>query len=405
MGDSLERYYNKVVPLVLTHRSYKNSFDGDTTERIFTIFKDTLKTDVFMYRIDPDIDSLVVSQHIRFKYTGGIIQSALLLALADDKLEPNKLDEYSYTDSSMSIQLSLRIAMSKGLKKTYKDIYYNPDDNKSIRHRHYNFLDLGNGKSYWYESYGEMSFFDEDSCNRKVKFSTSKIDSTWTIKTYSSKRDTVTTTVTNKKDILPIVTLEKIVSVYNKDRIQSVLSNIYNNKGDSLVRSISENFYYGKDSLRYERGDLNISSGSYSTTYAENHYYDSLKRTTKIVYFSRDNMGLEWNMVGEDFLVYENFSYISNSIFSKKNNFSITIKQHTNKLNFFIKTSQKLCANGELYTISGRKIAMAVSIKSKTGYKYTFSTMNLAIGHYFFRINDDKISAITPVLIGINQFK
>ncbi len=402
MGTNISHFHAKVMPYVLVHRSYTDSMHGDTTGKIVTVFSDSLITDVYWFREEPGEDTLVASQYVSFNYTPDGISRGYILARADDKLVPNSKTEYFYTDSAMTSIFSVVLCVGSSLFKTsYKDIYYVPDSTLILKHKHFIFHDLGNGQTIWYESYQKISEFNKefDLYDNEIKVAITQNDTTRTVKTFSAQKDTMYTTVSLIKTGQPELTEEKITTVFNMQGKKSVTYvELYKEEIDSLMLSYIEFFYYGPDSMRYEVSTHRDTTGRIELTTAENHYYDSLGRTIKIVYYSRNIENTQWDLTGEDLLSYDVITSIKNPVKNTISPHSVMVHR-----NHIVINSPVENVTGELFTLGGRKIAAIKPFRVKNGNRFILSTKLYAKGQYFFRLVGKTTITVIPVLIGVHN--
>lgn len=368
MGDSLSKYYEKDMPSLLVHRTYSSPTEFDTTEKMLTITLDEKITDIIIYgkpirsseanrsQVIMDSSDLVLNGLISFNYNGDSIATTLLKMVASGVLQDYQLDEYTYTDSMNYISTKISTIPGYPLKYAFKDVYYPMDSTLNKRHNNFTFIDLGNGHSYWHERFREIDFYDskESIYNKSIKFSLSKIDTTWKTVKFSKNRDTSLTTITQKVDTTSEIIIERVTKTFDsKGNVTSIKSETRDRRENPLIYYAFEEFeYFDDDSIIYKRSFFDTISGTFVLNSKESHLLHSNGRHRNIFYYESKNNLLE--LVAEDI-----FTYASNITEIKEIKKSLFV----NKIKKIVLPGEiKLTLNslmpnafGTLYNVAGKK--------------------------------------------------
>lgn len=401
-GDSLVRFFDKDMPYVLVHKSYKNSVDGDTTQRILSIFKDSLITDIRIYGEETrsDLDSLVLTQNLAFSYSSDSIKTALLSVRSNGKMVTNQKEEYYYTDSTKAVITSLSYIPGYPLEWAFKDVYYSMDSTLNLRHNNFNYIDLGNGHSFWNERFREVSFYNHNDqyYDAGIKFFISILDTTWCSYTYNTSKDSMVIEIINQKDstIEPNKTEHIVKTFYPDGRVKCINAEILKGTSSDLSPFSQENFYYGLDSMRYELMLYDTSNARFVLRNAENHIFSANGKYKKISYFDRN--GESWKITGEDFFTYDDESSAVIPIALKENLNHINTSRHSNKiqLTFDGVTENQI---GILFNISGRKVDQFSSTNINKKATFEIRTRNYSSGQYYFKTLISGKNITLPILI------
>lgn len=412
MGDSLAKYYEKDMPSLLVHRTYTTPTEFDTTEKILTITLGDKITDIFIFgkpirssndirsQIIMDTSDLVLNGLISYSYVGDSISTTLLKMVASGVMQDYQLDEYTYTDSMSYVSTKISTIPGYPLKYAFRDVYYPLDSTHNKRHNNFTFIDLGNGHSYWHERFREIEFYDfKDSIyDKSIKFSLSKIDTTWKTIEFSKNRDTSITTITQQVDTCQKIIIERVINTYNnKGNITSIKSELRNDRESPLIYYAFEEFkYFDDDSIIYKRSLYDTTSKAFVLSKKESHLLHSNGRYRNIFYY--ENIGNSLELVGEDIFTYASNITEIEGLKKYEHNYKIHKTIFPEEIRLSI---NKIIpdAFGVLYNMAGREIKTLNSDIVGNKSIFVIDPQRIASGKYIFILNTKSQLLTVPLII------